>query len=220
MLGEVPSFVVNGDGKSPHSFRLSESTLSTIDQVMAGFKIVGGDFIGADSRVTRYEFMTEGEGKWRVEVEGGVYRYLADSIRPHDSDRFIEQLSSLQQLTLLLRADEQHHARHVRLVFTNWESIFLPILCPRQNYNGNKPRSYSEVNLGPEYGQLDFIGIVPDRVIIVIEFGRGHKTQQLRRYLSGLRNLFQLGDATIVPLIANSYSSSTSSRLHFQPALI
>ncbi|MBI1982028.1 MAG: hypothetical protein HYY87_01440 [Candidatus Levybacteria bacterium] len=208
-LGEVPRSL---DGSS-------SALLAELEEIRSGFRIKpNGDIPASIARSAEHTFFTEDEGKWTIAVDPRVYVPLPEHPNSHGFERLAEQLSSRQDLSLLLSEQVGHHERNIHFFAANPEKVIRLLYSPGNNGH-IKPIGFSEVNLG-SYGHADFIGIIPDVIIFIIEFGQGGKSAQLRRYIEGLRNLFNLPDATIVPLIVNYSFSSNNTRLSVVPPSI
>lgn len=231
MLGEVPSFV-NGNGKSPflspHELEIvfpngSDPRLQeTVRRIRLGYQSVGKKPV----RVLReeeegWEFVTQDEGRWKVVVDRRLQKIVPMvHVDSYDASALMEELKERQDLALLLSSNIKRHERNSHFIAANWKELEAVFDQGRLNGVSLRPTGFAEICLGEKNGHVDFVGISKRGVIFIIEFGKGHKSQQVMNYVERMRKLFGLRDAPIVPLVGQYSSSSGNCRISFRPPVI
>lgn len=170
--------------------------------------------IGRGNMGIEYSFVTSNKGKWQIFIQPQI-EYQPSTIGQDALGRISQELEVRQKINNEHQIPEEiKHQKALDFLAANWQKIFS-IFYPLAPEGEITPSCFTEVNLN-EYGTADFIGVGPDGKIIIVEIGKGGKSQQVNRYRDGLIDLstslgFQLNerDVSVYTLIYSSRSEGT-----------
>lgn len=225
-LGEIPP-CVNSNGKlpvlSPSELEIvfpngsEPRLLDEVRNIRLGYQSVDTKAVKILGEEEGWEFVTRDEGRWRLIVDRRLHEIVPMvHTGSYDVNTLMEELKERQDLDLLLSPNISIHERNSHFMAANWEKLAVVFDQGRLNGVSLRPTGFVEVCLG-EYGHVDFVGISKRGVIFLIEFGKGHKSRQVMNYVKRMRELLDLRNASIVPLVGHYSFSSGNSRISFRP---